>query len=69
MSANSDHYRTCAEQAMNEANGALLDNVRERWLRSAAAWQAMADRTEKIETERLVRNAAVVSQQPAPQQA
>lgn len=68
MTANSDNYRTLAEQAMTEADAAKLDNVRERWLRSAAAWQAMADRTEKSEAERRIRDAAVVARlaaQPA----
>lgn len=44
-----------AEEATAEADGAQLDNVRERALRSAAAWQAMADRASKIERERLAR--------------
>ena len=33
-----------AKEAGDEADGASLDNVRERALRSQAAWQAMADR-------------------------
>jgi hypothetical protein len=33
-----------AREAADEAHGASLDNVRERALRSQAAWQAMADR-------------------------
>ena len=33
-----------AKEAGDEAVGASLDNVRERALRSQAAWQAMADR-------------------------
>ncbi len=33
-----------AKEARDEADSASLDNVRERALRSQAAWQAMADR-------------------------
>ena len=33
-----------AEQAAQEAAGSLLDNVRERALRSEKAWRAMASR-------------------------
>lgn len=41
-----------AEQATREADQAELSNVRERALRSAAAWQVMADRIVKHAQER-----------------
>ena len=37
-----------AKEAGNEAESASLENVRERALRSQAAWQAMADRAGDI---------------------
>jgi hypothetical protein len=44
MSAQSDFYRARAIDARADAEAALLDNVRERCLRAAAAWESMADR-------------------------
>ncbi|MBC2652301.1 hypothetical protein H7F50_03955 [Novosphingobium flavum] len=41
-----------AEQATREADEAQLSNVRDRALRSAAAWQVMADRIVKHAEER-----------------
>ena len=41
-----------ANEAAAEAEGALLDNVRQRALRSEAAWREMAKRTLKMEHER-----------------
>ena len=40
------HYRAMAQAAEEAAALATLDNVRERCLRSAAAWHDMAARTE-----------------------
>lgn len=37
-----------AEQAAKEAAGALLDNVRDRALRSEKAWRAMADQLREV---------------------
>lgn len=37
-----------AEQAAAEAAGALLDNVRDRALRSEKAWRAMADQLREV---------------------
>lgn len=39
-------YRAQAEAAEAAAEAATLDNVRERCLRSAAAWADMAERSE-----------------------
>ncbi len=41
-----------ADEAASEAKAAALDNVKQRALRSEAAWRAMAERTRKIERER-----------------
>ena len=41
-----------ADEAASEAQGAALDNVKQRALRSEKAWRAMAERTRKIEQER-----------------
>ena len=46
-----DAYLTRAEEARAQADAATLENVRERCLRSEAAWREMADRvtlTEKM---------------------
>ncbi|CDO35413.1 MULTISPECIES: hypothetical protein [Novosphingobium] len=40
------------------ADQSSLDNVRERELRSAAAWQAMSDRIRKLEATRSARERA-----------
>ncbi len=40
-------YRDRARQAHADAASATLDNVRERWLRAAKAWDEMATRAEK----------------------
>ena len=44
MSAQSEFYQARAVDARADADAASLDNVRERCLRAAAAWQNMADR-------------------------
>lgn len=41
-----------AEAAMAEAQGAKLDNVRDRALRSEKAWSEMAERSRKMEASR-----------------
>ena len=44
MTLTVDFCEARAREAGDEAEGASLKNVRERALRSQAAWQAMADR-------------------------
>ena len=44
-----------AEAAHAEAEGAVLDNVRDRALRSEKAWSEMADRSRKMEASREAR--------------
>ena len=55
MSTESALYRSRAEQALEEAEAATLDNVRERCLRAAAAWAAMAERGERADAMRASR--------------
>ena len=58
MSAISLFYRTRAEAAHRDAAEATLDNVRERHLRAAAAWEKMAERGERTESGRAVAKVA-----------
>ena len=46
---NREFYLARAAQARGEAEAATLGHVRERCLRSEAAWTAMADRAERSE--------------------
>lgn len=52
MVAISDLYFTRAAECAREAQATNLANVRTRFLRSEAAWRAMADRQLKTENER-----------------
>lgn len=52
MSQSIEFYEARASEAANEARNAALDNVRERALRSEAAWRAMAERQVSIERQR-----------------
>ena len=45
-------YLARVDQARAEANEATLDHVRERCLRSEAAWQLLADRAARAEATR-----------------
>lgn len=47
-----------AEEAARDAETAALDNVRDRALRSEAAWRDMADRARKTEVSRAKREEA-----------
>ena len=54
-----------AEQARAEADAATLDHVRERCLRSEAAWTALADRaqrSERLRIEEAERKAALAAE-------
>ena len=48
-SSNLDFFLARAAQARAEGEAATLDHVRERCMRSEAAWQALADRAERSE--------------------
>jgi hypothetical protein len=50
MSTHHDFYAARAAEAHAEADKAVLDNVRDRCLRAAAAWEAMAARAHRSET-------------------
>ncbi len=50
-------YRDHAAQARADADAATLDNVRDRCLRAEAAWLAMAERQQRIDTARAEREA------------
>jgi hypothetical protein len=52
MSNQHDFYVARADEARAAADAATLDNVRERCLRAAAAWDAMATRTRRSDTMR-----------------
>ena len=52
MSAQHDFYRARAVEARTDADKATLDNVRDRCLRAAAAWEAMAARAHRSDTVR-----------------
>ncbi|MDF2495663.1 hypothetical protein [Sphingomonas sp.] len=58
-------YRARAAVETANAQGATLDNVRERSERAARAWDAMADRAERVSTQRLQREAATAAQRSA----
>jgi hypothetical protein len=49
MAAHHDFYLARAAEARAAAQDATLSNVRERCLRSEAAWMEMADRVERGE--------------------
>jgi hypothetical protein len=52
MSAQAEFYSTRASEARADANAANLDNVRDRCLRAAEAWEAMAKRAHRSDTMR-----------------
>lgn len=54
MSQSFEFYIERADEAAAEARLALLDNVRERALRSEAAWRQMAERLLRVEEQRRV---------------
>lgn len=43
-----EFYRTQANKAAADAADATLDNVRDRCLRAAAAWESMAEKLEHV---------------------
>ncbi|PAX09275.1 hypothetical protein [Sphingomonas lenta] len=58
--ADSDNYEALARSARDQAAAATLANVRERCLRSEAAWIAMAERSRRTEKARAARAAMPV---------
>lgn len=57
MAHQHEFFRARADEARAEAGAAKLDNVRERALRAAAAWEVMADRELRLQAERQRRDA------------
>jgi hypothetical protein len=55
-----DFYISRAEEARTGADEALLDNVRDRWLRAEAAWNEMAERAGRTEHARSEREKATL---------
>jgi hypothetical protein len=49
MSAQLDFYRSRAAEARADAEAATLENVRQRCLRAAAAWEDMAERAARTD--------------------
>lgn len=52
MSVNQEFYAEQARKARADADAATLDNVRERCLRSEAAWLEMAGRAARTQVSR-----------------
>jgi len=50
MTTQPEFYREQAKAMHEQADAAVLDNVRDRCLRSAEAWTQMADRAERHRT-------------------
>ena len=61
MSATTDFYIAQADKCRAEADASSLTQVRDRNLRAAAAWQAMADKLLHSEKLRAEREAAVAA--------
>ena len=59
--ADSDQFDLQAARFRAEAAEATLDNVRDRCLRSAAAWEARAATSRRTETSRAQRAAATAA--------
>lgn len=59
--ADSEQFTAHATRCQAEAEVATLDNVRDRALRAAAAWTAMANTSRKTEAARAAREAATVA--------
>lgn len=69
MSSQYEFYRARAEEARAEAAATALDNVRERCLRAAEAWEAMAARAHRSDTNRAraeAEKAAATAPTPVP---
>ena len=50
-----DDYRARAGEARGQADASSLENVREKLLRSANAWEKMAEREERVAAARQAR--------------
>lgn len=52
MAQTFEFYNARAEEAAAEAQGAALDNVRDRNLRAEKTWRGLADQARKVEQDR-----------------
>jgi hypothetical protein len=66
MTSQPEFYRAQAQAMRDQAAAAVLDNVRDRCLRSATAWDQMADRAERHRASVLKTEAAKAAAAPAP---
>ena len=65
MTTTAPFCRERAEQAAADAALATLDNVRDRYLRAAKAWDEMATRAEKTDERRAVNEDAKMAAEHA----
>jgi hypothetical protein len=65
MSVQHDFYVARASEARADAEAATLDNVRDRCLRAAAAWEAMAARAHRSDNFRAKQEAEKAAQHEA----
>ncbi|RIV85741.1 hypothetical protein [Aurantiacibacter zhengii] len=54
MSQNYHFYKQRAEEAATDADGAELENVRERHLQAEKTWRGLAEQARKVEEDRAV---------------
>ena len=52
MAQTFEFYNARANEAAAEAEGAALDNVRDRNLRAEKTWRGLAEQARKVETDR-----------------
>jgi hypothetical protein len=64
MSVQHDFYVARAAEARADAEAATLDNVRDRCLRAAAAWEAMAARAHRSDVFRAKQEAEKAIAEP-----
>jgi hypothetical protein len=62
--SNLDFYLDRVEQARAEAEAATLDHVRQRCLRSGAAWAQLADRAQRSQRRRTAEAERKAAQAP-----
>jgi len=65
MSVQHDFYQARATEARADADKASLANVKERCIRAAEAWEAMAARARRTDTHRANAAAAKAAAAPA----
>ena len=66
MAHDAAYFRAQAERARADADAAELDNVRDRAMRSVAAFEAMAVSADRTTTRRVEREAATAAARGVP---